>query len=59
MKFKTRGFRGSNALWNYVVVNASLRSHIIHYDQSAIYFPKKQIGERERERRVNPSKDRA
>ena len=34
MEFKARNFRGSNVLWNYVVVNASLRSYIIHHDQS-------------------------
>ena len=34
MEFKVKVFCGSNALWNYVVVNASLRSHIIHHDQS-------------------------
>ena len=32
MEFKARDFRGFNALWNYVVVNASLRSYIIHHD---------------------------
>ena len=32
-------FRGSNALWNYMVVNASLRSHIIHHDQSGLSRP--------------------
>ena len=33
MGFEARDFRGSNALWDYVVVNASLRSYIIHHDQ--------------------------
>jgi hypothetical protein len=32
-------FHGSNALWNYVVVNASLRSHIIHHNQSGLSRP--------------------
>ena len=36
---KQRGFHGSNALWNYVVVNASLRSYIIHHDQSGLSRP--------------------
>ena len=31
-----KSFCGSNALWNYVVVNASLRSYIIHHDQSGL-----------------------
>ena len=39
MKFKARGFCGSNALWNYVVVNASLNSYIIHKDQSGLSRP--------------------
>ena len=39
MGFKTKDFRGSNALWNYVVVNASLRSYIIHHDQSGLSRP--------------------
>ena len=38
-EFKARDFCGSNALWNYVVVNASLRSHIIHHDQSGFSHP--------------------
>ena len=33
MNLKLGDFYGSNALWNYVVVNASLRSYIIHHDQ--------------------------
>jgi hypothetical protein len=37
--FKTKDFRGSKALWNYVVVNASLRSYIIHHDQSGFSRP--------------------
>jgi hypothetical protein len=37
--FKARDFCGSNALWNYVVVNASLRSHIIHHNQSGLSRP--------------------
>ena len=39
MNLKLRGFYGSNALWNYVVVNASLRSYIIHQDQSGLSRP--------------------
>ena len=39
MKFKVRDILGSNALWNYVVVNASLRSYIIHHDQSGLSRP--------------------
>jgi hypothetical protein len=39
MEFKARDFRGFNALWNYVVVNASLRSYIIHHDQSRLSHP--------------------
>ena len=39
MNLKQRVFYGSNALWNYVVVNASLRSYIIHYDQSGLSHP--------------------
>jgi uncharacterized membrane protein SpoIIM required for sporulation len=31
---------GSNALWVYMVVNASLRSYIIHQDQLRIFTPK-------------------
>ena len=38
-EFKVRDFCGSNALWNYIVVNASLRSHIIHHDQSGFSRP--------------------
>ena len=38
-EFKVRDFCGSNALWNYMVVNASLRSHIIHHDQSGFSCP--------------------
>jgi hypothetical protein len=37
--FKTKDFRGSNASWIYVVVNASLRSYIIHQDQSGFSHP--------------------
>jgi hypothetical protein len=39
MEFKARDFRGSNALWNYVVGNASLRSYIIHRDQLGLLRP--------------------
>jgi hypothetical protein len=38
MNLKQRGFYGSNALWNYVMVNASLRSQINH-DQSGLSRP--------------------
>ena len=38
-EFKSKDFRGSNVLWNYVVVNASLRSYIIHHDQSGLSCP--------------------
>ena len=38
-EFKARDFHGSNALWNYVVVNASLKSYIIHHDQSRFSRP--------------------
>ena len=38
--FKVRGgFRGSNALWVYVVVNASWKSYTIHHDQSGFSRP--------------------
>ena len=36
---KQGDFYGSNALWNYVMVNASLRSHIIYHDQSGLSRP--------------------
>ena len=39
MRFKEKCFCGSNALWNYVMVNASLRSHIIHHDQLGLSRP--------------------
>ena len=39
MEFKARDILGSNALGNYVVVNASLRSYIIHHDQSGLSRP--------------------
>ena len=32
MGFEARDFRGSKVLWDYVIVNASLRSYIIHHD---------------------------
>jgi hypothetical protein len=38
-KFKARDFCGSNALWIYMVINASLRSYIIHHDQSGLSRP--------------------
>ena len=45
--FEIKGFRGSNALWNYVMDNASLRSYIAHHDQSGLSRPnhKEQMGE--------------
>ena len=47
MEFKARDFCGSNALWNYVVVNASLRSHIIYHNQLGLSCPfcKEKMGE--------------
>jgi hypothetical protein len=39
MEFKAWDFHGSNALWNYVVVKASLRSYIVHHDQSGLSRP--------------------
>ena len=39
MRFEARDFRGSNSLWDYVVVNALLRSYIIHHDQSGFSRP--------------------
>ena len=32
-------FYESNASWNYVMVNASLRFHIVHHDQSGLSRP--------------------
>jgi hypothetical protein len=34
-----KDFHGSNTLWNYVMINASLRSHIVHHDQSGSSRP--------------------
>ena len=39
MNLKQGIFCESNALLNYVVVNASLRSYIIHHDQSVLSRP--------------------
>ena len=39
MELKARDFRGSNALWNYVVVNVSLKFYIIRHDQSGFSRP--------------------
>jgi hypothetical protein len=36
---KQRDFYGSNALWNYVIINASLKSYIIRHDQSGLSRP--------------------
>ena len=38
-EFKIKDFHGSNALWNYVMDNASLRSYIVHHDQSRVSRP--------------------
>ena len=38
-EFKPRDFCGSNDLWDYVVVNASLRSYIIRHDQLGFARP--------------------
>jgi hypothetical protein len=37
--FKIKGFCGSNTIWNYAVANASLRSYIVHHDQSGLSRP--------------------
>ena len=39
MNLKQGVFYGSNALWDYVMVNASLRFYIIHHDQSGLSRP--------------------
>jgi hypothetical protein len=39
MEFKAWDFHGSNALWNYVMANAFLRSYINHRDQSGLSRP--------------------
>ena len=39
MYLKQGDFRGSNALWDYVVVNALRRSYIIRHDQSGFLRP--------------------
>jgi hypothetical protein len=39
MELKAWDFHGSNALWNYVMTNASLRSYINHRDQSGLSRP--------------------
>ena len=36
IEFKARDILGSNVLWNYMVVNTSLRSYIIRHDQSGL-----------------------
>ena len=38
-ELKTRIFQWVQCLWNYMVVKASLRSHIIHHDQSGLSRP--------------------
>jgi hypothetical protein len=37
--FKTTGFSWVQCLWNYMVVKASLRSYIVHHDQSGLSRP--------------------
>jgi hypothetical protein len=37
--FKAKGFLWVQCLWDYVVVNALLRSYIIHHDQSGFSRP--------------------
>ena len=45
--FKIKDFCGSNTLWNYMMINASLRSYIVHHDQSGLSRPNhKRIRER-------------
>jgi hypothetical protein len=39
MDLKAWDSHGSNALWNYVVVKDSLRSYIVHHDQSGLSRP--------------------
>ena len=46
MEFKARDILGSNALWNYVIVNASLRSYIIRHDQSRFSRPNHKGGKK-------------
>jgi hypothetical protein len=36
---KNTGFSWVQCLWNYVVDNASLRSYIVHHDQSGLSRP--------------------
>jgi hypothetical protein len=38
-EFKAKDFCGSNTSLNYMVVNAPLRSYIIHHDQSGLSRP--------------------
>ena len=42
-EFKARDFRGSNALWNYVVVNASVEVSHNPLRPIGIFTPKLQI----------------
>jgi hypothetical protein len=42
-EFKARDFRGSNALWNYVVVNASVEVSHNPPRLIGIFTPKSQI----------------
>ena len=51
--FKTKDFRGSNTSWIYVVVNASLRSYVIHQDQLRIFTPKSQRKKKEENNNIH------
>ena len=48
MEFKARDFRGSNALWNYVIVNAPVK--VLHNPPRpiGIFTPKSQKGKGEK-----------
>jgi hypothetical protein len=37
--FKIKDFCGSNTLWDYVMVKASMRSYVVHHDQSGLSRP--------------------
>ena len=39
MEFVTKGILWVQCLWDYVMVNASLRSYIAHHDQSGLSRP--------------------
>jgi hypothetical protein len=38
-ELKTKIFQRVQCLWDYMVVKASLRSHIVHHDQSGLSCP--------------------